>query len=308
MTLRIIDDIAEGLEDGQIIPYLGPRVPALAGERCTVPVTPEALAARLTAKASVPHKLRNNLTAAAQFIENFKHRKTVSAAMTDAFNTAMAPTALHTYLAELAQLPLIVHTWYDDLPQKALAHRRDWGMAQGVSQTEHFGHWVHYFRAGGERVANPPGSAFTIYNVAPALAPDEAVTWATLLYQPLGSVSPGANFLVSDTDFVEVLTEIDIQTPIPEQVQQIRSGRHFLFLGCRFANQLDRTFARQIMKRSSARHFAVLPEEPTRNEARFLAEQGIERIAMPLAEFTARLTRNDVRTGPTCVNSVPLGA
>ena len=96
------------------------------------------------------------------------------------------------------------------------------------------------------------------------------------------------NFLVSDTDFVEVLTEIDIQTPIPAIVQQLRTDRHFLFLGCRFSTQLERTFARQIMKRSSDLHWAVLPGELTRNEARFLAEQNIKRIDMPLDAF-ARL-------------------
>jgi hypothetical protein len=74
-------------------------------------------------------------------------------------------------------------------------------------------------------------------------------------------------------------------------VQNIRRGRHFLFLGCRFANQLERTFARQIMKRSSDKHWAVLPETPTRNEARFLAEQRIERIDMPLDEFASRLIK-----------------
>ena len=69
-------------------------------------------------------------------------------------------------------------------------------------------------------------------------------------------------------------------------VQALRTGRHFLFLGCRFNDQLPRTFARQIMKRSTDRHWAVLPDEPTRMEARFLAEQGIERIAMPLDAFS----------------------
>jgi len=220
----------------------------------------------------VPHKIRNNLTAAAQFIENFKHRKTVSGVMTEAFNVDVPPTALHRHLAALPSLPLLVHAWYDDLPQKALSVRNAWGMVQGVSQAEHFGTWVHYFHADG----------------APATSA-EAADWPALLYQPLGSVRPAANFLVSDSDYVEVLTEIDIQTPIPERVQQLRTGRHFLFLGCRFASQLDRIFARQIMKRSSARHWAVLPDELTRNEARFLAEQNIERLDLPLAEFVARL-------------------
>jgi len=68
-------------------------------------------------------------------------------------------------------------------------------------------------------------------------------------------------------------------------VQNIRKGRHFLLLGCRFATQLERIFAQQIIKRSSDRHWAVLPETPTRNEARFLTQHNIQRIPMPLAEF-----------------------
>lgn len=287
--MAALDDIRAGFDGGLVIPYLGPGVLKLAGQDCPLPASAEALVARLTAQASVPHKIRNSLSAAAQFIENFKHRKTVSKAMGEAFAPRLEPTVLHRHLAALQKLPLLVHAWYDDLPQRAFDARGGWGMAQGVSQTEHFGNWVHYFRADGTRLPNPPGSTFQIENVAPAPAPDEADGWRTLLYQPLGSVRPAANFLVSDTDYVEVLTEIDIQTPIPAPVQDMRKGRHFLFLGCRFAHQLDRLFARQIMKRSSDHHWAVLSEEPTRNEARFLKEQGIERIDMPLADFSAAL-------------------
>ena len=65
--------------------------------------------------------------------------------------------------------------------------------------------------------------------------------------------------------------------------------RSFLFFGCRFSTQLERLFARQIIKRSSEKHWAVLPEEPTRNEARFLEDFNVERIAMPLREFVAAL-------------------
>ena len=174
---------------------------------------------------------------------------------------------------------LIVHAWYDNLPQRALAGKKGWGMAQGVSQAEHFGEWAHYFHGeNGERAE-----------------PADAKNWSTLLYQPLGSVSPAANFLVSDSDFVEVLTEIDIQTPIPQAVQTIRKGRHFLFMGCRFSTQLERIFAQQVIKRSSDRHWAILPEEPTRNEARFLTQYNIQRIPLPLSALTSASAKTTPR-------------
>jgi hypothetical protein len=269
----MLTSIETALREGRLIPYLGAGVLDLVEGGATVPASAADLVGQLTAQASVPHKLRGNLTGAAQFIENFKHRKTLTRLMEQAFAPRVAPASLHHLLARQERLPLIVHAWYDDLPQQALVGRTDWGTIQGVSQAEHFGSWTHAFRHDGSKIDD--------YG--------ETAAWATIVYQPFGSVSPAANFLVSDSDFVEVLTEIDIQTPIPAEVQDIRAGRSFLFLGCRFSTQLERVFARQIIKRSSDKHWAVLPEEPTRNELRFMAEYGIERIDMPLAKFVAIL-------------------
>jgi hypothetical protein len=267
-----VAEIERALSEGRVIPYLGPGVLALAAANAAVPASPEALVQHLTAKASVPHKIRNNLTAAAQFIENFKHRKTVVNLMAEAFQTEAVATDLHRYIAGATNLPLVVSVWYDNAMAAALQGRGDWGWIQGLSQAEHFGTWTKNYLPDGNEA-------------------DEAAVegWRTILYQPLGSIAPARNFLVSDSDYVEVLTEIDIQTPIPAVVQQRRTGRNFLFLGCRFANQLERSFARQIMKRSSARHWAVLPEEPTKNEKRFLAEQNIQRLDVPLAEFVSAM-------------------
>lgn len=292
MTVQALDDIAAGFAQGRVIPYLGSGVLTL-GE-AGVPASPLELVAKLTAKTTVPHKVRTNLTGAAQYIENFKHRKTLTAMMLEAFRASAKPNELHLLLAGVPALPLLVNAWYDDLPQKALAGRADWGMVQGLSQAEHHGRWVGCYRADGSEVADAEPSIVADEIVSQDMplyspVPDEAAAWSTLLYQPLGSVAPAANFIVSDSDFVEVLTEIDIQTPIPQPVQQIRTGRHFLFLGCRFDSQLDRAFPRQIMKRSSDRHWAVLPEPLTRNEQRFLEEQNITRLELPLPKFVAEL-------------------
>lgn len=256
---------------GAAVPYLGPEMLALsevAGTPPAVPHTPEALVQRLVAQATVPHKVRNRLTQAAQYIENFKHRKTVVKLMNEAFSAASPPQAFQHWLASLS-LPLIVESWYDDGMAEALRQVNGlagWGEAQGLSQSEHFGTWYAHYDPTGVRVRQGTNE------------------WPTLLYRPIGGHAPAGNYLVSDADYVEVLTEIDIQTPIPPEVQARRSGRSFVFIGCRFDDQLTRSFARQIMKRSSDHHWAILPEPTTRMEARFLAEQGITRIALPLAE------------------------
>ncbi len=273
--------IASAIEANKVIPYLGPQSLLLNAD-CPVPPTPEALVKLLTSKVSVPHKIRNNLTAAAQFIENFKHRKSVVSLMDEAYSPNVSPNRLHHYLAHMTKKPLlIVDTWYDNAMAQAIEQATPvhWGQIQGVSQAEHFGTWVNYYDGTGTQTEAA-----------------QAETWSTVLYKPLGAINPAKNFIVSDSDFVEVLTEIDIQTPIPALVQRLRTEANFLFLGCRFNNQLTRTYARQIMKRSSEQHWAVIEGPLSRMEERFLAEQNITRIDMPLAQFVDWLETGSINS------------
>jgi hypothetical protein len=264
-------EISAGLQAETVIPYLGPGV---LDPGQNLPVSAEQLAKELAARVAVPHRLHGNLSAVAQYIESFKHRKTLLRLLGEIFKAPAEPCELHRFLAQLPEpVPLIVDAWYTDAMAHALfAQGRRFGWVQGVSRADCPGEWVRYYRTDGT-----------------AASPEEAQSWPTLLYQPLGSVAPAGQFVVSDSDYVEILTEIDIQTPIPERVKELRRGRQFLFLGCRFATQLERIFARQIAKRSAGRHFAVISGELTRNEARFLEEQRIARIDLPLGEFLARL-------------------
>jgi len=267
-----LQEIRSALAAGTLIPYLGPGLLEMVPD-CPVPNSPEKLAVLMSSKVTVPHKIRKRLTAVAQFIENFKHRKTVVDLMRQAFAPSVAPTTLQQTLAAESKIPMIVDVWYDDAMRNALNARSDWGQVQGMSQAEHFGTWFQCYDAAGQKVEETVADA-----------------WKTVLYQPIGAFAPAENYLVSDSDYVEVLTEIDIQTPIPSLVQSLRRGRHFLFLGCRFNDQLQRTFARQVIKRSSALHWAVLDGVPTRNEQRFMAEYGIRQIDMSLAEFESAFT------------------
>jgi len=268
---KLVTELAGKLREGKIVPYVGPGLAQLSSP--SIPLTPEALADFFGTKVALPRRAKGNAWTATQHIESFKHRATVTAYMSEAFAAPVAPTPLHAFLATLP-LPLIVDTWYDGAFRTAFAGRGDWGEAQGNTRAG-IGEdrWYRFYDAAGAEADRA-----------------KAETWTTVLYKPHGGVVPAKNFLISDADYVEVLTEIDIQTPIPDVVKDRRTDRPFLFIGCRFHDQMLRTYARQISKRSGAPHYAVVdPEKLTLNERRFLATEGIIPIALPLPRVSELL-------------------
>ena len=244
------DAVRAGLEAGTLAPYLGAGMLALCGTGAP-PANPLALAGVLTAKVSVPGKIKNRLTAAAQFIENFKHRKTLVKAMDEAFAAAAVPSPLHHWIAHL-RAPLIV----DTLVRRHDAQRaargapagRLGGSAGPVAERtlRHLDRLVRRRRRGAARP--DPGADAALQ----ALGRPRARGQLPDLRQRLRRGADRDRHPDAD----------------PAAVQLRRAKLGFVFLGCRFNDQLPRAFARQIMKRSAGPHFAVLPDEPTRMEKR----------------------------------------
>lgn len=261
-----LSELIEQVAGGVRVPYLGPGIAAMAGGG--QPASPPELCAAIEAKVRAPKRASGNLWSVAQFVESRRFRKTLEVIVQEAFAQPPEPGPLHRWLAR-TRPPMIVDAWYDSqMIDAAMAEGTgNWGWVQGVSRN---GEWKEIWTRAYDETGTLVGEV-----------PDPA--WQTLIYKPHGVIRPGHSFLMSDNDYVEVLTEIDIQSPIPAQVQARRSGRPFLFLGCRFDDQMLRLFARQIAKRSGVGHAAVIEGELTRMELKFLDELGIERLDLPLA-------------------------
>jgi hypothetical protein len=263
--------VRAGLERGTLAPYLGPGLTALGG--APVPWNPTALAEFFGRKVTLPRWGKRNAWAAAQYIESRRHRNTLIAWMAEAFAAPAPPLPFHRFLARLP-LPLIVDTWYDGAMRSALADRSDWGEVQGITRAV-IGEdrWWRTYDASGAPVS-----------------PDAAAGWKTVLYKPHGSITPDKNFLIADSDYVEVLTEIDIQTPIPPVVKERRTGLGYVFIGCRFDDQMLRNYARQLAKRSAGPHYVLTEHQGlTNNERRFIEAQNLPVLQFPLAEALERL-------------------
>ena len=271
--MSALDQLEQAMNEvaaGTRIAYLGPEVSALSGGKA--PTTPAELCKVIEAQVRAPRRAAGNLWAVAQYVESREFRATLNKIVRDAFDTAAErANPIHDWLAR-CRPPMVVDTWYDDGLLKAFG-KGDWGLVQGVSRN---GEWIDIFTrsytSAGEEIEAPNPS------------------WETLLYKPHGMAREGSSFLLSDSDYVEVLTEIDIQRPIPEEVVRRRTGRPFLFIGCRFDDQMLRTFARQIAKRSAEGHIAVMPGELTRMEQKFLDEMNMTRLDLPVSALAEALT------------------
>lgn len=265
-----LDTVLRGLADGVLIPYLGEG--AAAGG---VPATYAELLIELGRRVALPRHARASAWAAAQYIESRRHRHTLEGLLREIFAAAVTATPLQRALAAVAP-PMIIDTWYDAGLRTALAGAcgADWSEVQGVSRAGvGLNRWYRYYDSAGGEIDEAAASAA-----------------ATLLYKPHGAIQPVANFLISDSDYVEVLTEIDIQTPIPAPVRERRRDRNLLFIGCRFDDQLLRSFARQLAKRSGGCPLLLRDAaEPSRNEARFFAELGVREVAATPAQLTQAL-------------------
>lgn len=268
--LDILEEAMNEVAGGKRIAYLGPGVSELSGG--TAPTTPEALCAKIEAEVRAPRRASGNMWSVAQYVESRKFRATLNDIVQRAFaDSGAGANPIYDWIARVKP-PMVVDVWYDDGLLDAMKPG-NWGLVQGVSRN---GEWIDIFT----RTYDSAGTEID--------APDPA--WETLVYKPHGRAAKGSSFLLSDSDYVEVLTEIDIQRPIPEEVQARRTGRPFLFVGCRFDDQMLRTFARQIVKRSSTGHIAVIEGPLTRMEQRFMEELGITRLDLPVSALSEALT------------------
>lgn len=266
------EQVRGALRAGQLAPYLGPGLLSLLPNP-PVPTSYEQLAEFLGSKVTLPRRAKGNAWASAQFVESRQHRSSVTALLNQAFAAEVPPLPFHRFLVDLAP-PLIVDTWYDAALRRAFAGKAGWVEVQGITRAG-IGE-ARWFRA-----YDTSGGAVSL---------DVAAAAKTLVYKPHGGIQPAGNYLITDADYVEVLTEIDIQSPIPECVRHRRSELGFLFLGCHFNDQMLRTYARQIQKRSRGSNYAVFEHEGlTRMERRFAAEIGLNIVICPLREAAERL-------------------
>lgn len=184
-------------------------------------------------------------------------------------DTAWSASALHTWLGALKP-PYVIDSNRDTLLQKAwsiLPHTLIVGVSR-ISGTAYRFKLYHH-------------DGLTYREIDP-----EAVDITLpVLFKPLGSPLPQSNYIASDADFVDYITELMGGFAIPPFVKRMRQGKKYLLLGLRLTRDTERMVLSDILF-GNAGGWALIPNA-TDKEKRFLDKLGLELVAADVPDFLA---------------------
>ena len=106
-----------------------------------------------------------------------------------------------------------------------------------------------------------------------------------ILFKPMGTPLPDANFIASDADYVDYITELMGGFAIPGFLKEYRKGKQYLLLGVPLNRDSERMVMSDIIYDAQEPKGWVLNKNPTSKELRYCDRIGLEIIDMDVKEF-----------------------
>ncbi|HXU92713.1 MAG TPA: SIR2 family protein [Gallionella sp.] len=269
------DNIFTGLSEGSVVPYLGPG--ALDGvidpaSGRAIPADSDSLILAMNNGQPMAPKLMFEFPRAAMNVELKRGRSTLNRFLDTTYrDTQWSNSALHGWLAR-QKLPCIVDANRDTQLQKQYAatpHTLVVGVARIASKEYRF------------RLFHYDGASYS------AVEQEAVDTSLPILFKPLGTPLPESNYIASDADFVDYITELMGGFAIPAFVKRMRQNKRYLLLGLRLNRDTDRmVFSDIIFGADKPAGWALIPH-PTDKEKRFLGRLNIEIVNADVADFLA---------------------
>lgn len=266
------DDIFSGLRDGSVVPYLGPG--ALNGVTDptgkAIPADSDSLILAMNNGQPMAPKLMYEFPRAAMNIELKRGRKAVNNFLDATYkDTKWSASPLHAWLGE-QKLPYMIDANRDTQMQLQYAgtpHTLVVGIAR-MSGTAFRFKLYHY-----------DGTSYTSVE-------QEAVDSSLpILFKPLGTPTPESNYIASDADFVDYITELMGGFAIPSFIKRSRQNKRYVTLGLRLNRDTDRmVFSDIIFGADKPAGWALIPH-PTDKEKRYLDRLNIEIVNADVTDF-----------------------
>ncbi len=264
MTPELCEKLLAGLKDGSIVPYLGAGVLADVTNVATgepIPADSDSLIIAMNGGKPMAPKLMYEFARAAMNIELKRGRTTVTKFLTRTYGeTAWTRGAVHDWLKAIS-------------PHYVIDVNRDTQLQDSYADVPH-NLIVGIARIGGTdfryKLYLWDGLAYQKSGlINPALP---------ILFKPMGTPKPEANYIASDADYVDFITELMGGFSIPPEVKALRKGKQYLFMGLRLNRDTERMVMSDMIYSAAEQAGWALIQNPTDKERRFCKKQKLELI------------------------------
>lgn len=281
ISSELHEQLLAGLNDGSIVPYLGPGVLADVRNAATgapMPATSDELIIAMNGGKPMSPKLMYEFPRAAMNIELKRGRAAVTKFLDATYGaTQWTRGAVHDWIATLR-------------PRYVIDINRDTQLLDSYAGVPHLV-VLGCARLGGTdyrfKLFMHDGKDYT------AILPEQAPAGIPILFKPMGAPRPQSSYIASDADYVDYITELMGGFAVPSFIKQMRGDKRYLFLGMRFNRDSERMVMSDIIYGSAQPAGWVFIESPTDKEKRYLKKMGIEiinadfRTLLPEDQFVA---------------------
>jgi hypothetical protein len=273
--MTLLNDLLQGIRENRIVPYLGPY--ALAGARHAVtgeamPADSDSLILAMNGGKPMAPKLMYEFPRAAMNLELKRGRSFIEQFLAKTYGeTRWSRAPLHNWLAEVK-------------PRYVIDINRDTQLQDSYAGTPHL------LIRGLARIAGTD-YRFAIHHYDGSsyreIGQGDADPNLPILFKPMGSPVPKPNFIASDADYVDYITELMGGFAIPSFLKEYRKDKQYLMIGLPLNRDSERMVMTDITYGSGTPRGWVLNKAPTDKEKRFCARFGLEILDYDLDDLLA---------------------
>lgn len=273
MTIQL-DDIRAGIIDGSVVPFIGAG--ALAGVTHKVsgkqiPATSDELILAMNNGQPMAPRLMYEFPRAAMNVELKRGRTAVNRFLETTYaDNGWNESPFHAWLA--SQNPAYIVDINRDSGLQKLWATRPHLLVVGVARIAGtaFRYKIYEYDAHAYKEVSEEGG----FNQN-----------LPVLFKPTGSPWPTPNWIASDADFVDYITELMGGFAIPGFLKKRRMGLKYVLAGVRLNRDTERMLLSEIIWGAAQPAGWVLIPEPTDKERRFCTRLGLEVIEADLADL-----------------------
>lgn len=271
-------ELLDELNRKRLVPFLGPGIlhdvrHAVSGQ--TIPADSDSLILAINEGRPMAPKLMYEFPRAAMNLELKKGRRFVEKALTRVYaDDGWTRAAVHDWLAR----------W---MPPYVVDINRDSQLQQTYGQTPHVlvrglarmaGNQFRY------SLHRHDGQGYATVTTE-ALATD-----VPILFKPMGSTLPDSQFVASDADYVDYITELMGGFAIPSFLKEYRQDKKYLLLGLSLTRDTERMVMSEITLNGDERRGWAVIKDPGPKQVRFCERIGLDIIDMDVPTFMARMS------------------